>query len=216
MLAVASDEHHARPGMVAVIQTFSSSLPARPFDLYPVRRSDEDPRLHHRGLRHREGLGPSRPKDFASTSSHDPRRDLRSLSTTPAHATPTPPASRKHGFLFRSTRVRTISASPGPSPPQVRLLGVISGSCFPALRVRSSSLSSHTLAPIRVPSRRPSARFTTPYQPSPAARVRRSSSIPDADSRPTAALAHRSFPEYDWLNDLLHSGKSGTILPTSA
>ena len=46
-----------------------------------------------------------------------PRRGLRSLSTTPAHATRAPPASRKHGFLFRSTRVRTIS-SPGPSPPR--------------------------------------------------------------------------------------------------
>jgi len=55
----------------------------------------------------------------SSTSSPDPRRDLRSLSTTPGHATGAPPASRKHGFLYRSTRVRTISASPGPSPAEV-------------------------------------------------------------------------------------------------
>jgi len=42
-----------------------------------------------------------------------------SLSTTPGHATRAPRASRKHGFLFRSTRVSTISASPGPSPAEV-------------------------------------------------------------------------------------------------
>ena len=34
--------------------------------------------------------------------------------------------------------------------------------------------------------------------------------------RGSCALDHKSLPEYDWLKDLLHSGKSGTIFPSRA
>ena len=46
-------------------------------------------------------------------------------------------------MLFRSARVRTISASPGPSAAEVRLLGVILVSCFRGPRLRSSYSSAH-------------------------------------------------------------------------
>ena len=134
-----SDGRHASPAFCeqAMGRVHLPHLRGRPFNLSAMWRPNEDSRFHHQALRHPPNPRSSRRQE-STTSSPDSRGDLRSLSTTPGHVTRVPPASRKHGFLFPSTRVRTISASLGPSPAEVRLLGMFSGSCFPGPRVTSS------------------------------------------------------------------------------